>query len=66
MKQENIHIYQWIYGLRYVPIIAPSRKNHLKSMSYIISILQGMIFFSVILSVAVAAVVNSGNWDVNS
>ena len=23
MKQENIHIYQWIYGVCYVPIIAP-------------------------------------------
>lgn len=23
MKQENIYIYQWLYRLRYVPIIAP-------------------------------------------
>ncbi|HDZ9296492.1 TPA: hypothetical protein RUY99_000554 [Klebsiella pneumoniae] len=38
MKQENIHIYQWIYGLRYVPIIAPPqskryRKHFFKSLS---------------------------------
>lgn len=26
MKQENIYIYQWLYRLRYVPIIAPSKK----------------------------------------
>jgi hypothetical protein len=35
-------------------------------MSYVDFILQGTIFFSVILSVAVAAVVNSGSWDLNS
>lgn len=23
MKQENMYIYQWVYGLCYVPIIAP-------------------------------------------
>ncbi|MCM7822929.1 hypothetical protein M8T07_12610 [Enterobacter hormaechei] len=25
MKQENNYIYQWLYGLCYVPIIAPSK-----------------------------------------
>lgn len=24
MKQENMYIYQWVYGVCYVPIIAPS------------------------------------------
>ncbi|HAJ2707838.1 TPA: hypothetical protein HMS66_13840, partial [Escherichia coli] len=27
MKQENIYIYQWLYRLRYVPIIAPLKSN---------------------------------------
>ncbi len=32
MKQENMYIYQWLDGLCYVPIIAPSKKiNHLSS-----------------------------------
>ncbi|MDM8769192.1 hypothetical protein QU885_03095 [Enterobacter kobei] len=26
MKQENMYIYQWLDGLCYVPIIAPSNK----------------------------------------
>lgn len=32
MKQENMYIYQWLDGLCYVPIIAPSNKiNQLAS-----------------------------------
>lgn len=33
MKQENIYTYQWLCGLCYVPIIAPSTKSN----TYVIS-----------------------------
>jgi hypothetical protein len=26
MKQENMYVYQWLYVVCYVPIIAPSKK----------------------------------------
>jgi len=31
MKQENMYIYQWLDGLCYVPIIAPSTENPVKT-----------------------------------
>ncbi|AYL69555.1 hypothetical protein C3375_03420 [Citrobacter freundii complex sp. CFNIH12] len=37
MKQENMYIYQWLCGVRYVPIIAPSFL--VKSLSYYCSVL---------------------------
>lgn len=40
MKQENMYIYQWLDGLCYVPIIAPSNKiNQLASRN-----IKGSIF----------------------
>lgn len=33
MKQENIYVYQWLYGVCYVPIIAPLNKiQHLSHL----------------------------------
>lgn len=37
MKQENMYIYQWVYGLCYVPIIAPPFV--IKSSDYCCSVL---------------------------
>ncbi|MHA0864907.1 hypothetical protein ACR9HT_11370 [Enterobacter wuhouensis] len=33
MKQENIYIFQWVYRLRYVPIIAPFRSSNNKPLA---------------------------------
>lgn len=40
MKQENIYIYQWLYGLYCVPIIAP-----FKSKSYNFSSHKDLLIF---------------------
>lgn len=34
MKQENMYIYQWVYGVCYVPIIAPSFSDNYFTFRY--------------------------------
>lgn len=33
MKQENMYVYQWLYVVCYVPIIALTQQNPLKTIS---------------------------------
>lgn len=45
MKQENLYIYQWLYPVCYVPIIALTQQNPLKTMTKGDYRSQGTVFF---------------------